>query len=126
MNRDFLEIDGRARVVLKANVAGLGPWSAIGIDGPSVLRRDGLSFAKIGDLDTIQNYDDVRSIQGDLHDVPFVERLYWTRQGFGECVEHAGAGIIVRPVADLDFIAAVDRHPGFRGLFGNPDKDPGI
>jgi len=95
-------------MVLKADVAGLRSWPPIGIDGTGVLRGNWLPFGKIRDLDTIQKYDDVRSIHGDLHDVPFVERFDWTCQGFCECVEHAGAGIIVRPVADLNFITAIE------------------
>src|SRR5215831_17650476 len=126
MKRNFLEIDWRSGMVLKADVAGIRPWSPIRIDGTSMLRRDWLSFGKIRDFHTVQMYDDVRTIHRYLHRVPFAERSDWTRQGFCECVEHAGAGVIVGPVADLDFITAVNWHPWFGGFLRNPDKDPRI
>src|SRR6516164_7887067 len=90
-NRNFFEIDRRSRMVLKADVAGLRSWPPIGIDGTGVLRGNWLPFGKIRDLHTIQEYHDVWAIHRYLHRIPFAERLDWTRQGFGECVEHASA-----------------------------------
>src|ERR1700675_141433 len=86
----------------------------------------GLSFGKVGDLHPVEVNDCVRSIDGNVHRVPFADRLDRARQSFRKCVEHTGARIVVGPVPNLDLIASVDWHPRLGSFLRYANKDPRV
>src|SRR5256885_4088290 len=94
--------------------------------GARKFRRYSLSFCKVRYLDGIEVHDCARSINCDVHRVPFADRFNRARQSFCKCVEHAGARIVVGPVANLNLVTAVDWHPRFGRLLRYANKDPGV
>src|SRR2546427_768997 len=74
----------------------------------------------------IQEHDGSRTVQRNVHGVPFTCRLKRTGKGFGECVDCSGAGIIVRPVPNLNLVATVYGYPRVRRLVGDPNEDAGV
>src|SRR2546421_438931 len=65
--------------------------------GARKFRRYSLSFCKVRYLDGIDVHDCARSINCDVHRVPFADRFNRARQSFCKCVEHACARIVVWP-----------------------------
>src|SRR5713101_5042496 len=86
----------------------------------------GLSFCEVRDLDAVEMHDCARSINCYVHRVPFAKRFDRSRQCFCKCVKHAGARIVVGPVANFDLITSVDWHPRLGRLVRYANKDPGV
>src|SRR5260370_33725008 len=78
-NRHFLEVDRRARMGLKADIAVVWTTPSIGIDGTCVLRGDWLSLREIRHFLAVQIHDGCRPTHGYLNQVPFCKYSYLTR-----------------------------------------------
>src|SRR5258708_7585505 len=98
-------------MILQADEAGVWTRSSVRIMRCSGLRGHRLSLGKVRDLYTVEINDGARSIDRDVHRVPFPDWLDWARQRFCKCVKHSCARVVVGPVANFDLVTSVDRHP---------------
>src|SRR6476646_8544959 len=126
LNRHFLEVDLRPGMILQTDVAGLWPRPTIRINRAWVFWWNCLTLGEVCDLYSVEVNHSMRPIDGDLERIPLAAGLERTCQSLGKRVEHAGTRVVVGPVADFNFVTAVDRHPGFRRLFRYANEDPRV
>src|SRR5262245_32988436 len=109
---DLLEVHHIARVViLEADIARFGPFRlALRLVPLSLLRNVLAGRIESGDPLTVHVDQHEVALQGDDHRLP-LRRFLLGRRGPGERVDGTGAMDCIPFVADLHFVAVVDREP---------------
>jgi hypothetical protein len=94
-------------MILQADIAGVWPRSPIRINRAWVFWWNRLAFGEICDFDSVEVDNCMGPIDRDLERIPFTVGFERTCQRLGKGVEHAGTRVVVGPVADFNFVAAV-------------------